>query len=288
MEREYDVEVNDVVLHVRELGVARSDIPLVVVHGGPDWDHSYLLPGVTRVARHRHVVLYDLRGCGNSSRGLDSEAYQPEHVVADLAGMLDALGLARVDLLGFSTGGQIVQSFLEHHAAVVRRIVLASTTAYGDVDGLLADHPDFERRRRLPVPWPDWAGFEPGSGNSDLHATVEWAITGAPTAIWDLARLDDYLDLLSRVRFSGDWIAELRAGRLKPWRPSDPTELIRGLGPGVLILHGRHDMTFPIEVAHRLHREAPESSLVVLEAAGHMAHVDQPGAWATAVNDFLS
>lgn len=34
--------------------------PLVVIHGGPTWDHSYLLPAVSDLSDIAHVVLFDL------------------------------------------------------------------------------------------------------------------------------------------------------------------------------------------------------------------------------------
>jgi pimeloyl-ACP methyl ester carboxylesterase len=51
---------------------------LLVVHGGPDWDHSYLLEPLRRLAGQRRVLLPDLRGCGRSPRGLGDSAYSWE------------------------------------------------------------------------------------------------------------------------------------------------------------------------------------------------------------------
>ena len=60
------VRVNGVDVYVRRFGDPALP-PLVVIHGGPTWDHSYLLPAVAELADTAHVVLYDLRGCGRSS-----------------------------------------------------------------------------------------------------------------------------------------------------------------------------------------------------------------------------
>lgn len=47
------VALGDVTLFVREIGESKAGgPPLLVIHGGPDWDHSYLLSGLERVA-HR-------------------------------------------------------------------------------------------------------------------------------------------------------------------------------------------------------------------------------------------
>jgi pimeloyl-ACP methyl ester carboxylesterase len=46
-------------------------------------------------------------------------------------------------------------------------------------------------------------------------------------------------------------------------------------------------MTFPAELARRTAATVPSASAVVLEQAGHMAHVDQPDQWLAAIDTFL-
>lgn len=270
----------DVSLHVRRLGVPMpGSPPLVAVHGGPSWDHSYLLPGLEPVAVRREVVAFDMRGCGHSTRDLPAGEYQPDLVVEDMRRLLDVLGHDTVDLLGFSTGGQVAQLFTEAHPERVRRLVLASTTAYGEVAEHLADWPEYERRAALVT--------EPQEGCTDLQWTVHHARSGAVTAIWDLGRLNDYLRLLDDVEFTGDWLAPWRQGLLRPWRPADPAETLREWGGPLMILHGEQDMGFPLPLAERLHKAVPGSELAVIPAAGHMAHFENPALWAAHVTMFL-
>jgi pimeloyl-ACP methyl ester carboxylesterase len=149
------VPVGDVALFVREMGENDPDVaPLLVIHGGPDWDHTYLLPGLELVAQSRRVVVFDLRGCGQSTKGLGYDGYQPELVVGDVERLIGVLGHKRVDLLGFSTGGQVAQLFVEAHPGRVRRLILASTTAYSDVDRYLHGWAEYEARMAVRPPWP--------------------------------------------------------------------------------------------------------------------------------------
>lgn len=281
MDRSRSVQIGDVALFVREMGPDRPPAPpLVVVHGGPSWDHSYLLPGLMPVARRRHVVAFDMRGCGRSTRDLGPDAYQPEYVVDDLARLIGVLGHQQVDLLGFSTGGQVAQLFAEAHPQLIRRLVLASTTAYPDIAPHFAGWAERDRRAA------DTPGPEVGLGN--LESTIQWAVDGAPLSVWDLALLDDYLSLLRAIRFSGDWLDPFLAGRLHPWRPADSERVLCELGKPVLILHGAQDMTFPVQLARRLHRGVPNSRLVVIDQAGHMAQFEQSDSWSAAVVEFLT
>lgn len=289
VDRTATISLGDVDLFVREIAPDGSrSLPLVVVHGGPDWDHAYLLPGLELIAGHRHLILFDLRGCGQSSRGLGYEGYQPEIVVEDIARLIEALGHDRVDLLGFSTGGQVAQLFVESHPHVVRRLVLASTTAYPEVDQYLDGWEEYTSRLGISAAWPSWAGFERGQGTEDVQATIQWAIDAAPTAIWDLDRLDEYVRLLGQVQFTGEWIGPFREGRLHPWRPANPGQVLRDFDGQTLILHGAQDMSFPVQVAQRLHCAVPGTKLAVIERAGHMTHFDQPEIWANTVLDFLN
>ena len=53
-------------LYVRDVG---HGLPIIVVHGGPDFDHEYLLPEMDQLARSFHLVYYDQRGRGRSFSG---------------------------------------------------------------------------------------------------------------------------------------------------------------------------------------------------------------------------
>ncbi|WP_203335447.1 alpha/beta fold hydrolase [Nocardioides limicola] len=280
------IPVGEVSLFIRELGTPRDgQAPLLVVHGGPDWDHSYLLPPMQELGRHRQVIMVDLRGCGRSTRGLGPQRYQPEFVVDDLVALITSLGHRQVDLLGFSTGGQIAQLLAAARPELLRSLILASTTAYPDARQLLEDWPDYQQRAAMTVPSPGWVARET---DPDTLATINWAIDSAPTSVWNLDLLDDYLDLLSRVRFTGEWIVGFRAGLLHPWRPDDPEEVLRSFPGPVLILHGAQDMCFSVQVAKRLHAAVPATRLRVIEEAGHMTHLDQPEAWVRNVAEFLA
>jgi len=96
-----------------ELLVAQSPGPvgraLLVVHGGPDGDHTCLRDPLSELSGQHRLILPGLRGCGRSTRGLPSGSCTPGAAVGDLLGLLDRLGLADVDLLGFSYGGLLAQ-----------------------------------------------------------------------------------------------------------------------------------------------------------------------------------
>lgn len=112
-------------LSVVELGPAEAP-PLVVLHGGPAAHHDYLLPGFAALADERRLVLYDQRGGGRSRVPPEADLSFARHV-ADVAAVLDALGLARADLAGYSFGGLIAMVFAARQPARVARLALCSS-----------------------------------------------------------------------------------------------------------------------------------------------------------------
>ena len=267
-----------------ELYTARTAGPpgrtLLVVHGGPDWDGSYLRDPLGELAPAHRVVIPDLRGCGRSSQGLGDDAYTPDAVVADLCALIDSLG-APVDVLGFSWGGLVAQRLADAAPERVRRLVLASTSVLPVEEAQFGDWPERTARRAAeaavwsgpPLPGPEW--------------TRAAALAGAPANVWRPGSLTGYLDRLAAVRFSAEWLGPWRAGTLPSARLPDPVARLAATGMPVLLLHGRQDMVFPAVLAGRAAALLPDARAVLLDEAGHMAHVDSPAAWLAAVGEFL-
>jgi pimeloyl-ACP methyl ester carboxylesterase len=86
------------------------DRTLLVIHGGPDWDHTYLREPLEQLAGRHRILWPDLRGCGRSSTDLADDEYDPDAVVTDLLALLDHFAPTdAVDVLGFSYGGCVAQ-----------------------------------------------------------------------------------------------------------------------------------------------------------------------------------
>jgi proline iminopeptidase len=103
--RESRIPIGKASLYSREIGQGQ---PIIVLHGGPDFDHSYLLPDLDRLADAFRLIYYDQRGRGRS-------AYQvlPEEVT--LASEIDDLDMVRQHfhlespaLLGHSWGPSVI------------------------------------------------------------------------------------------------------------------------------------------------------------------------------------
>src|SRR5690606_30584802 len=120
------VESGDVRLAVLEEGDPAAPT-LLLVHGYPDthrvWDEV-----AARLRDRFHVVRYDVRGAGRSTAPAERHRYGMDHLAADLAAVIDAIGKPKVHLVGHDWG-----SLQGWHAAARPglRERLASFTGFG-------------------------------------------------------------------------------------------------------------------------------------------------------------
>jgi proline-specific peptidase len=103
--------------------------PTLVCHpGGPGLSARYF-GELAGLSEHLELILVDPRGTGATPRPVDRRAYAIADYVDDLEELREALGLARLNLLGHSHGGIIAAAYAAAHAQRVERLVLASTLA---------------------------------------------------------------------------------------------------------------------------------------------------------------
>src|SRR5437016_1513489 len=69
--------------------------PLIVLHGGPEFDHSYLRPGMDMLADSFHLIYYDQRGRGRSSGECENISVESE--IADLENIREHLQLEQIN-----------------------------------------------------------------------------------------------------------------------------------------------------------------------------------------------
>ena len=111
---------------VRETG-PEGGPPLVLLHGWV-YDSRAAWARLAPLLGDRYrVVAVDLRNHGRSDR--IQETFDIEDLADDVAGVLDALGLGRVSVLGYSMGGMAAQALARRHPTRVERLVLAATAA---------------------------------------------------------------------------------------------------------------------------------------------------------------
>ena len=105
-------------LHYLEQG---AGAPLVLLHGNGE-SLDYFAHQIAYFSHDYRVIAVDTRGHGHSPRG--TAPFTLTQFARDLEELLDALKLKRINLLGFSDGGNIALRFTLDHPQRVERLIL--------------------------------------------------------------------------------------------------------------------------------------------------------------------
>lgn len=262
--------------------------PAVYVHGGPG---SGSRPGARRFFDPDiyRIVLFDQRGCG-SSRPLLNHPSQlrtntTHHLIRDLELLRKHLSIERWTMLGVSWGTTLALAYAETFPHRVSALVLAcvTTTSRREVDWITCGV-----GRVFPQQWERLRAHLPESLKDDriidayakLLFDDDAHVRAAAAAEW-CAWEDSHVSLapghVPNPRFSHPDF-HLRFARIVThyWRHAaflEDGEILNNVHsvdgvPGILI-HGRYDISTPLETAWQLHRRWRSSELRVVGDAGH-------------------
>ena len=105
---------------------------LVLIHGIGAC-HKLWQPQVEAFSKHFRVIVYDVRGHGESSSY--EEKYSIQLLASDLKVLLDSLGITKAHLCGLSMGGLIAQQFAIDYPTMVDKLILAGTFCHIPIRG---------------------------------------------------------------------------------------------------------------------------------------------------------
>ena len=124
---------------MRRIAQIGEGSPLIVLHGGPEFDHSYLRPGMDMLADSFHLIYYDQRGPGRSSGECENISVESE--IADLENIREHLQLEQINLLGHSWGAILAMEYAMRYPESVSHLIIMNSAP--------ATHEDFLATIRL-------------------------------------------------------------------------------------------------------------------------------------------
>jgi len=253
--------------------------PLLIVNGGPGFDHGYLLssPVWDELAKTRRVVMYDQRGTGRSTPVKPETSLTLGDQLADIEAVRKSLGAEDIDLLGHSYGGTLVMAYTARYPQRVKKLLIVDSAApkWKDTVFLFSQvFPDVNERVD---------GFEFAAQFGD-RAAIEGGVREYLSMIfWDPDHRDAFLRQVSLKGFNRHVNEALDAdmGRydLNP-------ELPKFRMP-VLVITGRYDMNVAPVVAWKIHKAIPGSRLVIFERSSHLPFLEEPERFKREVEEFL-
>jgi pimeloyl-ACP methyl ester carboxylesterase len=232
-----------------------SGPPLILTHGYSST--SAMWQGqIAALSKHHKLVLWDMRGHGQSDYPSDPEAYNEALTVADIAALLDEVGANTAIVGGLSLGGYMSLAFYRSHPERVRALLIIDTG--------------------------------PGFKKDDARET--WNKRAYDTA----ERLEReglaVLESASRERSTvshRDAFGLARAARgMLTQRDARVIEILPDIKVPALVVVGADDAPF-LAASDYMAAKIPGAKKVVIPSAGHAVNIDQPQAFIDAVLAFL-
>jgi len=118
------VQAKGIRIHYVEQG---EGFPVVLLHGFPELWYSWRHQIPALAAAGLRAIAPDLRGYGETDKPAELEAYDMEHLVGDLVGLLDALEIEKAVIVGHDWGGMVVWSAALMAPERVERVVGVNT-----------------------------------------------------------------------------------------------------------------------------------------------------------------
>ena len=241
---------------------------VVLIHGFPltreIWESQF-----DALAKTSQVVLPDMRGAGASSA--PEGPYLMERLAADVALLLDALGIQRAALVGHSMGGYVALAFARMFTERVTRLALVASRLRADTPG------EIVARREL---------AERVERENDVEPVVSAYLPrlfGEKTPKKRPAAVERAYEIARRNGAAGA-AAALRGMALRA--ASD--DIAEDLDLPVLVVGGRHDRVLPVEEARAVAAAFSRGRLVVCEESGHLPMLEEPERVLEALESWLS
>ncbi|HET7311528.1 MAG TPA: alpha/beta hydrolase [Mycobacteriales bacterium] len=258
--------------------------PLLCVPGGPGRAAEYL-EDLGGLAVHRQLLLLDNRGTGASELPADRSSLQLPRLADDVEDVRRELGLTPADVLAHSAGCPVALLHAGRHEDAVRRLVLV--TPSGRPFGWPADDVQEIRAARSDEPWFAEAAEAQEAmehANPRMRSELEKETRPFWYGRWD--------ERAQQHAAGADRQMSLRASAGYPPGPDyDPVaarESLRSVRADVLVVVGDRDALTGASVAESFAEMLPSAEVATIAGAGHFPWVDEPAAFRSAVEAFLS
>jgi len=236
---------------------------VILIHGVGSSRQSW--DGVVERLEGYQTLRYDLRGHGEF--GKPAGPYTLDNFVADLAALLDHVGIARSHVVGFSLGGLIAQGFALAHLDRVEKLALVST-----VSGRTEEERDRVKTRLEMV--------QDGIPGAHFRKSMDRWFTPAFQAA-----NPDLIDRLEAANQHNDPKAYAAAYRVLA--ESDLADRLPEITAETLVMTGEDDLGSNPRMARLMHDRIANSQLNILAGLHHSILNEAPDTVAAALREFL-
>ncbi len=273
------LDVNGTSLYYHMIGKGE---PVIIIHGGPVLDQSYMIDHFKELSKNHQLIFYDQRVCGKSTAQVDTSSMTIKKMVEDIDGLRQKLSLDQVHILGHSWGGMLAAMYAIEHPLKVKSLILCdamppSFRLWDEEEQALVkrtSHYDSAVKEKI------------FSSEGFKNKEVKW------------------VDSLMKISFKIQFYDTLKLSRLKIKLPQNyfqRSEIFQYIGPELfaidittkldriisptLIIYGDQEPAVRIS-APVFNKGIPRSQLSIIKKSGHFPFIEQPEQFNKTVEEF--
>jgi len=255
-------EVNNIKICYKSQG---EGFPTFLLHGFGSKKEGFMAQ-IPDLSKYFRVISIDLRGSGKSSR--PNYHYTMDMFADDVKGLMDYLSIKKINLIAHSFGGMIAQNFVVKYPESVNKLVLINSLpkipdGYDPEPYIQRRIKGLELRKKDPV-----KAFWESTQFGFYHKFREKMLDNPKEKFHGLWSVEDLIDYYTRDPPTPHDIRNISYS----FKTHNSFSNLHKIKQETLLLTASHDVLVPKERMMEIHNLIPNSTLKVIEKAGHESH----------------
>ena len=275
------IDIGETSLYYKIIG---SGEPLLVLHGGPGFDHQILMPYIGKLGLYHKVIQYDQRGSGLSKGPVDSTSINIHNFVEDIEIIRKRFNIDKLNLAGVSWGGILAMFYSIKYPENLNSLILFSTAASSEL--LYKMYPAMNKNRT-----PEDDELIKSISKSEGFQRKDPEILEKFYRTFCKAQFVDQ-SLASKINMTISENTAKNMDSINKYIMSsigrfNLHESLKVINCPTLIMHGKKD-PLPLEAAEKIHSMIPNSELIIFNNSGHWIFIEEEDKFYKTVNEFLA
>lgn len=286
---EYRIEINGIPHWIKIEGSEKNTIPLIIIHGGPGGNLYFFERTFGPIlSKERTIIYYEQRGCGRTGIPNYDKAYTFQALIDDFKKIQEWTGCEKVDLFGYSFGGELALEISYALPNQINKIILSSPSLIS-----------LKTQYLIQI-----AGFM-SIADSTLANTIEQILSEKGSIEEKYFKIWKSVDTetVDRLFFEDPNIATqyrrltkeskmINTGQmLKALQENPPevplTERLKDIQQNTLIITGAQDRNAGLPISNLIHRNITNSNLIIFNQSAHFPYLEESENFIDHVLSFL-
>ena len=256
--------------------------PLLIVHGGPGLNHTYLLPHLKKLSNQYTLIFYDQRASGRSFIPR-ADSVSLKFFVDDIEGIRKWLGIEKLLILSHSWGAIPSVQYALDYPDHVKAMIFCNPVALSKDYDFMTRETQMARassrdstNRSIIIGSPDFKAGKADAYRRLMVLSFQHSFSDPANLLKLQLQLQDKFKEASQVLYTG-------LG--KDLQDFNYYGAVQRFKFPVLILHGRADV-IPLQASEKLLQSIPNSRLSIFRNSGHFVFIEEPKRFRSDLNSF--